>query len=140
VRKVLLGEGLEGRPQYLPYVLDLEVLVANLHHLQEGCDDGVVGLVPHSSQVRRRVLLLTHVLVDVLLHFGVEDGRQFVRQQSMGVLQEGDGVHLVGGQSVGLHLTLLEQFLGDLDEYGVAVAEESYVLGVDIFALYLPEG
>ncbi len=110
MRKVSLGQALEGRPQHLPDVLDLEVLVSDLDHLQERTYYGVVGLGRQGSNVAPWALLLRDVVVYLFLYFGVEDYRQFVFELRVGIFQEGNGGHLVVGECIGFNLVFVAYF------------------------------
>ena len=57
----------------------------------------------------------------------------------MGIFQEGNGVHLVVAEPIGFDFVFLEYFFWDFDEYGVAIAKEADVFGVDVFGFNFAE-
>lgn len=91
--EVFLTQCLEGCLQDTTNVFDFEVVIGDFYHLEEGSDDGVVGL----GAKGRVGLLLRDAVIDVFLHLSVEDECKFAGEESMSVLEERDGVEL-GGQ------------------------------------------
>ena len=83
MREVFLTECLEGWSKDSFDILNLQVIVGDFNHLQEGSDDGVVSLGSDAWIG----LFLANTVFNILAYLRVQDQAQFVSELSMGGLQ-----------------------------------------------------
>jgi len=86
MREVFLAQTLESMSQYSLYVLYLQVLVSDFHHLKETSYKTLVGLGHQLAHVSY-VSFLRYIFCDIFLHLLIENKRQLGYELQMSIFQ-----------------------------------------------------